>query len=664
MKDVKKLDIVVPAELDWDWHTPDEIVAELTEQHENYGIDRFILYFPSKGFECSAPPTPEYVEYYAKNFNEVKRRVEPLGIDLGWWFCLSVGIGHSDSFTGLTSSDGRVSYQNNCPLDPAFEEYIYDFTERFTRIARPSFIFMEDDMTIYRHTRDDGCFCKFHLEEFAKRMGRYYTPEELVSTFATRTPEALALQREWRKLSEYALVVLSENIRRAVDSVDPDIPIGSMQQGCCHEDGDCTYAVAKALAGDRHRPFSRLFGAIYEGVPAEKIPRALFHPIYSRQHITEDFEYFFETDSFPHTRFFTSGKEMQAMLSGVYSAGYDGSTLQTQQCLDYANEDTTYGYSFAKERPRHEAIHKIAKRCELKGVEITFDPFYNTVELHNKHPFWTQSVSFFGIPFTTLESSVAFWDYRPAKYYPHDQVMKYLSKTLFLDSEAAKALCERGYGKYLGAEIGECLLNGPETRDICAREIICDGFAPDSKGRNMAMPYLAFIGPSKPFAVIPTDEKTEIMTEYYNFKREFTANAMTRFKNELGGTIVIMGMTIEKNYSQSLLNYRRQKLFHQIITEACDEFVLVKDQPRIFTFMNEPREATDDFIGALTLLNLSSDNCESLTLRLPEKWKAYKEILSMDDDGNWTPASFEVTEDGIKLNETAEFMRATYLLFK
>ncbi|MBQ8441248.1 MAG: hypothetical protein IJX19_11340 [Clostridia bacterium] len=669
MKKIEKLDIVYPASLDWDWHTPDQIVDELTEQYREFGLDRVMLQFPSKGFESTEVPSMEYIAHYAKNFKEVKERVAPLGIEVGWWFCLSVAAGNSKKFTHLTASDGTQAFCGLCPLDPAFEEWIYEYVALFTKIGEPSFIFMEDDMTIRRHTKDEGCFCKYHLEEFARRKGRFYSPEELKATFATGTPDAIELLREWRELSKFALVTLSETIRRAVDSIDPSIPIGAMESGFSDQDGDCAYAVAKALAGDRHTPFSRLYGAIYNGVPSEEIPKAIFHPIYSKQHITEDFKYFFESDCFPHTRFFTSGKDMQAMIAAVYSAGYDGSTLQTQQCLDYANEDKAFGYAFAKERPRHEAIHRVAKQCELKGVEITFDPFYNTINAlvrKNKDPQWTQTVAFFGIPFTTLRSNVAFWDSRPAMFYPHEKVLEYLSGTLFLDGNAAAELCKRGYGAYLGVEIGEDVAKPPFVHDACAREIICDGYAPDSIGRNMAIPHLFSSGHcGKLLEIKVTDDRAEVLTEAYTFRREFVCPAMTRFHNSLGGTVIVMGMTLEKNYSQSLLNYRRQKLFHQLITEACDEFVLVKDDPRIFTLMNEPKEgAKDEFIGVLTLINLSSDDTESLSLHLPEKWKAFKEILSVNEKGEWIPISYEKTAHGVKIAQGANYLSPVYLMFK
>ncbi|MBE6594998.1 MAG: hypothetical protein E7644_04295 [Ruminococcaceae bacterium] len=665
-KQIRPLNIVVPAVLDWDWHTPDEIVAELSEQQAAFGINRFILAFPSKGYRSAEFPTMEYVERYARNFKKVRERVAPLGIECGWWFCGSIKLGHGEGFTRVVTQHGEEVFYSTCPLDTAFRQRLCDYVMTFVEIARPAFLFMEDDFSMHASAAGYGCFCEHHLEAFARKTGRKYTREELVGLLAQRTDESLALLREWRELMKESLVLLATDIRRAVDAVDPDIPIGAMESSCSDQDGNCAYAVAKALAGDRHTPYSRLCGAMYNGVRVPEIPKQLFHPIYTKQHITEDFDYFFEGDCFPHTRFFTSGKEMQAMLAAVYAAGFDGTTLQTQQCLDDANEDKAFGAAFAKERPRHEALHQVAKWCELKGVEITFDPFYNTLSAKNKLPDWAQTAGLMGIPYTTLPADVAMWDDRPATYYPHERVLEYLSKTLFLDGDAAKALCRRGYGEYLGVEIGEDVATAPFKYDCCAREIICDGYAPTSRGRNMAIPHLYSAGHSgKLLRMTVTDAKTEVLTEAYTFQRELICPAMTRFRNKLGGTVVVMGMTLEKNFSQSLFNYRRQKLLQQMICDAADEFVLVKDAPRVFALMNEPKdEARAEMLGLLTLINLAGDGAEFLSLHLPPKWRKYREILSMDATGAWCPAAFEATEDGILLTEGTDYLHPVHLLFR
>ncbi len=665
MKVFKELDPIIPGVLDWDGYTEEGVVADLLEQQKNYGINKFMLQFPDKGFMGAECPSFEYFAENAEKFKRIKATVEPHGIELGWWFTFSIKLGTSIEYIRMVKIDGTLTPNASCPLDPAFRRNISERMALFAKIAKPSFIFMEDDYSIYAQTKE-GCFCEYHLDALAKKVGRFYSREALAAELQKRTPEAIALARAWREVAKESLVLFAKDLRSALDVASPEIPIGSMQSGVSDCDGDCTYELAKALAGDRHTPFSRLYGAIYYGVRPHDIPTEMFHPIYSKQHIDEDFTYYFEADCFPHTRFYTSGKEMQVLNAAVYSAGFDGSTLQTMQSLDYATEDKAFGFGFAKERPRHEAIHQIAKNCELKGVEIVYDPFCNTLDSsRKKNPYWTQVVSFFGIPFTSKEEKIAFMDSRVAKYLPDETILKYLGKTLFLDGNAAKALCRRGYGEYLGVLLGEDIGVAPFMFDAGAREVIREGYAPDSIGRHMIIPHLYAAGHNgEMLKMTVTDPACEILTDDYTFDGKYVCPAMTRFKNKLGGTVIVMGMTLENNYSQSLLNYRRQKLFRQLITDACDEFVIVKDEPRVFTLMNEPTDENEDFIGALTLINLSSDDQDAITLHLPPKWKSFKEIKIMDRQGEWLDAPYEITSDGVKINSPAKYLDPVYLLFE
>ncbi|MBR5134617.1 MAG: insulinase family protein, partial [Clostridia bacterium] len=102
-----------------------------------------------------------------------------------------------------------------------------------------------------------------------------------------------------------------------------------------------------------------------------------------------------------------------------------------------------------------------------------YDTFYNTIEDGKPLPYFTESISRFGIPFSASKSSVAVWDARQAKYYPDEVVLDYLSRGLILDGDAAKALCERGFGKYLGVSVGEDVLSEDPmlVYDLGAREV-------------------------------------------------------------------------------------------------------------------------------------------------------------------------------------------------
>ena len=360
---------------------------------------------------------------------------------------------------------------------------------------------------------------------------------------------------------------------------------------------------------------------------------------------------------------------MKALMAAVYSYGFDGSVFWTTQTLDKPYEEQTYGKMFCKERKRFQEIYEIAKKCELKGVQILYDPFENTIDnsVATVYPFWANCVGRFGIPYTTTDSEIAFWDVRQAKYSSDEMVMDYLSKGLFLDGDAAKVLCQRGYGRYLGVDMGDDVIaNTPLVYDLGIREEINEPFIWEDMGKNMpgANSY-APPGNGKWLEITVTDKKCEVVTGAYNFQNRCITPTMTRFENELGGKIVVMSLTLEGNHSQALYNYRRQRLFQELLVWCNDKYVFVKDNPDVFVIANETKDSTEsEFLGMITLINLCEDDLEELTLHLPSHWQDVKEFAILDSNGIWKELSWERTDDGIVIYEEVKFCEPVYILAK
>ena len=663
--EIKNLDIIIPISLEANWVTYESVVECILMQNQQYGFTRFALSCPCGGWRSIGYPPKSWFENRAELFLKVKNKLTSYGIECGWWITATLKSGTSPEFTTVVKENGEEHPFSNCPIDEKFRKCFSENVATFAKIAKPAFIITEDDFSLYAAS---GCFCEKHLNEFAVRQGKYYSREELVKILAERTPEAIALIKSWRELIKDSLVGLAKAIRKETDKESPEIPIGYMQAGGVDYEGDATFDIAKAFAGERHTPFSRLYGTFYAGCNSKLIPRVLYHPLYSKQHINSDFKFYHESDTFPHTRYYTSGKQMAAIMSTVYSYGFDGSTFQTQQLLDDPNEETAYGKMFKKERKRFNEVHRIAKQCRLKGVQIDYDPFWNTVDncKSTLSPLWVDCVSRFGIPYTTLSDSVSFWDERQTKYYDDDVIMKQLSKGLFLDGDAAKQLCMRGYGKYIGVEIGEWVLNGTKIGyDLAAREVICEKFTHLNKGKNMPSAHMLAGGNGKLLNMTVTDERCEVISEFYTFKKELVSPAMTRFENELGGRIVVMGMTLDNNVSQSLFNYRRRNLFQYLLKWCCDEYVFVKDAPEVFIIVNEAENPIESgFFGMLTITNLSEDELDEIDLHLPKKWKALSDFKMLDHNGEWNDIEYERTEDGIKIKNKLADITPMYILGK
>jgi hypothetical protein len=117
--------------------------------------------------------------------------------------------------------------------------------------------------------------------------------------------------------------------------------------------------------------------------------------------------------------------------------------------------------------------------------------------------------------------------------------------------------------------------------------------------------------------MVPLDEKTEIISQIYSSERKPLVPAMTRFTNELGGRVVVMGMTLKNNGSQSLFNYRRMELFGQLLRWCGEELPFVEDEPYLHLIANQGG-SDQDFSYQLTLVNLGEDTVDEVKLNLPK----------------------------------------------
>lgn len=646
--------ILIPIRLD----APEKSKEKIRWLHEKFGFTCFCPDGLSKGYRAEHYPTREEYMKEAGIFAEVREWAAERGLSCGWFCCLTVKSG--PGFTPILRKDGTPHPFANCPLDETFSKTLARDMADYAAVARPDFIFVEDDFSL---TAANGCFCERHLAEFAKRQGKRYEREELLAILAQDTPEAIALNRAWQALKKDTLIDLAREIRAEMDKKCPEIPIGLMQSGASDRDGDFTEDVARALAGPNHTPFVRLYGTFYCGFESKKLPKVMHHPLYFTQHMGEDILRYHESDTYPHTRFYTSGKQANALLGAAYSYGMGGSIYFAQQYFDHPGEEDAFGKIFKKEQARFATLAHLASGCRPVGVEIGYDPFYNG----GSEPLFTECIGRFGIPFATTEASVAFMDAGQAKYMDHEGVMRYLSKGLFVDGEAAKILCDRGYGEYLGVAIGADVLESRPSLlyDLGALEIIAEEFSAEGEGREMwcAHCYCPH-GNGKWMEMTVTDPKTQIVSEGKDFRGKPITPTMTYFENHLGGRVCVMSLTVRDNPSQALYNYRRQWLFQRIIRRMADEYPLVTNAPEIYTIALAPKEKNSDMLGMLTLINLGEDDAEKAFVHLPPHLRGAERFSTVAEDGGILPLQVTKEADGIRLGVPLRHLEPVYILIE
>ena len=330
------------------------------------------------------------------------------------------------------------------------------------------------------------------------------------------------------------------------------------------------------------------------------------------------------------------------------------------------NEETAYGKLIGRERSRFQAIVDAAAHCRLKGVRVHYDPFRATTDSERwYYTPWAGTLSKYSIPYTTLESDTVFLSGEQPMHLDRAELMQILSKSVFLDGDAAAAICRLGLSRYIGVETGSDPITGKNVYDLCGREVIQPEFIPDHKGRNMhRADFFSPGGKGKHYSLTPIDPGCEIITKLLSYKKEFITVGMTRFVNELGGKVVVLNQAVYENHSSSLYNYRRQKLFQELLIWCNDEFAFVKDEARIFLIMNEASDPENaGFRGMLTISNLNPDPVEGFALHLPTAWRGC-EFLRLTPDGKYLPCPAEETEDGANFNFNINYAYPEVLLIR
>ena len=189
----ERIDIISPIDLGRNFNDPSVVIETILFQNKKYGISKFMVSAPMKGWRSVGYPPSEHFEVCARSIKKIKEAVEPFGIDIGWWMILTLKSGKFSDESVTVSQAGVRHEFANCPLCEEFAERFVKDAAMVASIAKPSFIITEDDLSL---SAAKGCFCERHLEAFAKRVGRYYTREELKDAFSTKLSENLPLYKE------------------------------------------------------------------------------------------------------------------------------------------------------------------------------------------------------------------------------------------------------------------------------------------------------------------------------------------------------------------------------------------------------------------------------------------------------------------------------------
>jgi len=631
----------------------ERMLAQMIDMKQRFGLRRFLLTAPMDYVRLNGYPSLSVYHKIGETVLYVKNELAPHDIQVGWWCAPSLRSGSGAPFQYITDLSGAVSDLSLCPLD---EQFIKDFSNKVAtvvEISRPFMIQFEDDYELSHQPPNVrfGCFCAKHLDEFAKRQQKYYSREELVKIFKNVNPESIRLRREWAELSRDSLVQLAGSIREKIDLVSPETRVSLCQSGVCDLDGDFTKAVTRAFAG-KTRPAVRLYGTSYGSDNPQSLPGNVFHALYSKQHLPDDFECFHESDTYPHTRFFMSAAKIKSLMTATFSYGFDDSLFYATQYLDFPLEEEGYFKMFRSEKKRFTALKRAVQDCEVTGVEIVHRPFAHIVNpcLESGRPrlstgaAWASIIGRYGIPYTSKNGKVKLLAGNMVEMMDDQEIKSLLKGAVLMDGDAAYSLFKRGWGEMIGAKK---VARGREAN------FSFEGIRkPEDYGivKGTLMYNLIFAPAgteSGKFFTLQPDDKAEIITDFLNGKEEAVIPGMYRFQNKLGGRVAVTAFKISGNRSSGVLNYKKKEIVRQTIEWLGSEPlpVFVRDLPNVFCIFNRSR--SKDY-AIITLINLCSDTFDSFSLNLSPEWD-FSTIEQLNENGDWQKTRVEKVNQHVKL---------------
>jgi len=615
-----------------------ELAQDMIEYQQRTGNDT-VLY--SLSFHPEGYPAREKSMCLVESYRKLKAELAGSQVRLG--VLLQSVLGHwirqdkkIEDWTRTINIDGEAV--RFCPLDPDFQAYI---TEYVTLLAKEKPVFMLGDDDIRTFSPKAECFCPLHTAEFNRRAGTNFTSDQLREAVRDCKvgDEIFTVFERLRRDTVNGVAAL---IRRAIDSVDPEIPAGSCMPGW---EVGTNGEVAKAFAG-KHPPLMRLCNSGY----LERSPKDLPRLVCSTQAIRAAYDdiptVLDEADTFPHNLYSRAAISFHAKLCSSIMSGLNGAKVWFVNA-HRNNYPISRNYTdiLAEHRNFYQVLAQEAAESKPCGAVVPCHrnfPNWHPTDTDERFVIpmsWGQVIfGAFGIPFYCSferkgDSIVTLAGEAVVNRLTEDELRTILSGRVLIDGHAALAITRRGFDQFTAvrAEAVDFFFNG---------EIDAENGQPYRlSSRRSTVPRFTLL-----------DDAAEAMTNFYyapsvaSTQTEITAPATVFYRNRLGGLVCTCA-------------YHMDVLAWEIYNEARKDW-LIKVLDRLnggkfpFVALNQQnlmaltrRKADGSTI--LAVFNLNFDPLKQLNIRCASK-PGKTEILGAD--GVWREAETSYAGDVLTVN--------------
>ena len=611
----------------------EEIIKDLLRIQRECGITdvAFMMPLHPEGYS----PTQAKAKYLRDLFIEMRKPLENTGLCVG--ILIQSTLGHAATEAGFkrrVNAKG-VTAISLCPLDPEFQDYIKDAVA-IVAATKPAFMLVDDDFRLARHG-SPGCFCELHMASLEKAVGRAFDRENLLAALEGKSTEAVALKKTWNTVRLESLLVVARKIREAINSADPGIPCGF----CICDDGgmelDFAHAIEKTLAGGNPK-FVRVHNSWYMSQDPRDLLSRLYWTSAQIQTMKDIPEILAESDTYPHNRYCTPAKALNAQIIFSLAHGCTGLKLWISRLYGFEPESgKAYREMLKANIGLYRTLRNLIPHVKWQGPTTPFCSEISELPASGnqiRSDNWSCSVlGRMGIPCRTgsnAESDVFMLTGGEIAKFSDDELKNFLSKSVMLDGSAAEALTARGLASLAGVK-ADSPKNWKADLEFLNDDII------NGKSRKREF-VIAALSPGLAFRLKPDEgAKIRILSTIRSWpfwssaERKDIGPGLVLFENQLGGRIATFAC--KAGFTPFLHETRREQLLGVLGWLNRIPLPVTIDSDIDIYAMHGTIDSQAGGGELLCVFDLNMDSLEEIKLRFGGKAPSSIEVLC--GDGGW-----------------------------
>ncbi len=530
------------------WFHDDAFTKTLDLFRKHKGLVNEVMLFYPDSTVPDMPPPPEAIPVVRQRMRQLREfGARAVGLDVSaFGICADLmcemGSELSHYKPGLQSQvnlEGKPDRNlRPCPSDPGFRGF-QAMRMRGLSESEPDFIYLEDELRMGGNGKDNMCFCPYCIERF--QDGKWKSREELVEALDKDTDPKI--RQEWVQFNEARLTEVAAAVRAGIDEVNPEIDLCLMPVNPDQSTYNGIY-LPKLIRAARARRFRPGHGWYQDADTSGMLRKVVGVSRLNAQVDLEQCEAQYECETWPGGRLDKSNQAVRHEITGAVMVGCKGFTINDGPWRGFVDE--VMADRMADLERWHPAWNKLAdhaqplKQCGLyvpatsdmmarapidRGGWFKSGPFYD--KGHYRAEQWLASG--FSLTPHEADASAVLLSRQCAACATDKDLERWLSGGLICDATSAEIIAARGMGELTGVKVAE--YQSQTYEQFTENPVTRDG--------DVGQVRWHLAAESNP--LISQNDHVEPLGEIHDYSGALLGASITRFENELGGRVVVIG---------------------------------------------------------------------------------------------------------------------------